>query len=924
MRASELLALIRGKQASPERDAVIIRAALDGSLVPWPWVQVPLDNGRGYFEVSADYVSIGEGADWVRVPLGGAGYQLICEQVGSVLPTSYMVELAWRAAPVKLDPLPFKDLTGMMMTERFAEHHAWIEKQRAGRGGLTPQQLISGHKKDLVVSNKLAEYPGAVCIFGWYKPDGGFIQPTSTRHKEYWYSDYSHGGRLVRPEMVLDGQRELVENVLRDPRRAAVLTGGDRFAAKSQGPDQVLRVTRYQVPDELRKLVGRVASSPAGPTASPAGSPAADGRSLGERAADVCLAELRAGVSEQPPGSNTGPRIREYLAPGVRRDTNKPLNLTEGDWCAAAQCFAATAAARPGDVIPHGYRVSVIELVQDAQASGAWRSAEELRAGRYVLRRGDLVCFRRPSAQTWTGHVVRADAPPDAAGSFWALSANHGSTWARVTYSLKDANLQGAIAYPSTGGAGVQPPAPVVATPAPAGWAWAPARPEPRGNPPNTILSVPGMPRLSDAARRLLLDLCEELGMPVDSLAAVMASESGLRSWVINGVQADNDGRALRGADGKYLLTKANQARVAEGKPPFFAVGLIQLTLGAQLPGFTTNDRLLAVAEWPAERQIQEVVRPYYQRMGSAVRGADPGKVYMLNFLPKFANSPPDTVIGDRASADSFTRAVYVQNAGFDTNGDGKVTVGDVHQAVARQVRASGGARVSVPSATAPAPAPPRAQPATVPASSSSSSSTSAQDRAWFVQSPGARALIRSTSPRPAEQGTAALVMSARRKAVIANTQPTVAAGWGSASDLEAYMTALKNAVDALYILIMGDFQHGSTVWKSQFTNWAHLYYSWHQSHGGWWDRLKDETWQTATSFHMRYLEWRAAAKEQGFNTASLGPEPDPQKAKELEEALKKGGESEWADTAKVALAAATGIGLLFGTGYVISSARRR
>lgn len=926
MRASELLTQIRGMHASPERDARIVRAALDGSLVTWPWCQVPLPDGRGYFEAAADYVSIGEGHDWVRVPLGGPAYQLLADELGAVLPSSYMVELIWRASPVKLKPQPFQDLTAMTSTPRFYEHHGLIEQQRAGRGGVTPQELISGQKKDLVVSNRLVEYPNAVCIFGWYSPDGKFIQTTSTKHKEYWYSDYSHGGRLVRKEMVLDGQRVLVDEVLRDPTRAALLTGGNAFAVQSQGPDQVLRVTRYQIPDQLRQLVGRATTAPSSPSVS---KPAAG--TLGERAADVCAAELRAGVAESPPGSGTSPRIREYFAPGRRRDTEVLLKLTAGDWCAAAQSWAAAQAARPGETVPHGYRVSVLELTFDAQANGAWRPVDELRSGRYQLRRGDLVCFRRPTSESWTGHVARVDVPPDGAGRFVALSANSGNAWARPTYSLSDPNLTGAIAYPTDGApsAAARPPA---STPAPAVasgvWArWAPARPEPRGAPADTILAVPGIERLPDAAKRGLLDLCDELGMPVDSLAAVMASESGFCPWIINGVQRDGEGRGVK-VNGQYVLSKANQDRVKNGRQPFFAVGLIQLTLGAFLPGFDTNERLLAVADWSAEDQVAKVVRPFYKRMGTAVRGADPGKVYMLNFLPKFAGSDPNTVIGDRESSDSFTRAVYAQNAGFDRDQDGKITVADVQEAAARQVRAAKG-RVAVAGARpAPAPSGP-----TVPAHTELAPvEVPTTDRTWFVQSPGARALIRSTSARSPQAGTTALAASVRRRgtptvaAQVDSVIATTATGWGSSDDLKAYMTALKSSVDALYGIVMGNVGTGDLTWKGQFTTWAHLFYSWYQEHiGDWWAR--DETWQTATAFHLRYLEWRKSAKEQGFNTNVLGPEPDPQKAQELEKALKEGGASPWAETVQIALGAGTGLGLLFGLGYLINAAgsvRRR
>src|SRR5690606_25221712 len=47
------------------------------------------------------------------------------------------------------------------------------------------------------------------------------------------------------------------------------------------------------------------------------------GATLGERALAVALREWCAGVREEPPGSNSGPRIREYLAPRSEEHTSE-------------------------------------------------------------------------------------------------------------------------------------------------------------------------------------------------------------------------------------------------------------------------------------------------------------------------------------------------------------------------------------------------------------------------------------------------------------------------------------------------------------------------------------------------------------------------------------------------------------------------
>lgn len=307
------------------------------------------------------------------------------------------------------------------------------------------------------------------------------------------------------------------------------------------------------------------------------------------------------------------------------------------------------------------------------------------------------------------------------------------------------------------------PPAP----PAPAGWErWAGARPEPRGWPENTILAVPGIDRVSPEARRKLLDLCADLDMPVDSIAAVIASESGWKAWNAYGVQKDKDDHPLRGADGTYLLSKANRERVQAGQKPFFAVGLVQLTTGANLPGFETGEQLLQVLEWSAEEQLDRIVRPLYVRHGAVVQGADPGRIYMVNFLPKFAREAPDYVLGDRDSDDGGLRSRFEMNEGFDANGDGKILVQEVTAAARRQCVAAKGRRIGVdgtlyepaagPAAAAP-PAPKKAAPV-APAAPSAAPDTSAR-----ISTP-APATPASPGPAVAPKGsTTAMLLEAVR-----------------------------------------------------------------------------------------------------------------------------------------------------------------
>src|SRR5439155_18545018 len=97
---------------------------------------------------------------------------------------------------VKLEPKPLTEEREAVRT--FVQHNSIIEEQREGKElGL----LVGGHKKDVVISNRLKEKPNRVAIYGWHKLDGKPIQPLYVGHGDF-YADYSHGIRLVKQECV--------------------------------------------------------------------------------------------------------------------------------------------------------------------------------------------------------------------------------------------------------------------------------------------------------------------------------------------------------------------------------------------------------------------------------------------------------------------------------------------------------------------------------------------------------------------------------------------------------------------------------------------------------------------------------------------------------------------------------------------------
>lgn len=179
-----------------------------------------------------------------------------------------------------------------------------------------------------------------------------------------------------------------------------------------------------------------IASEEETPTTEPTMVPWKDARlTYGERMVAWSRAEMLAGVKEVPDGSNTGPRIREYLAPCVRDD--RPLGLTVGAWCAASACAASRAAWMDGDY-KHPYRASGSEMIADAVAAGRWHP----KASGYVPQVGDLAIFKLQNP-VWGRHVCRVVSFTGPA--FVTIGGNEGNAWHVTPRNVTDENFLGWI-----------------------------------------------------------------------------------------------------------------------------------------------------------------------------------------------------------------------------------------------------------------------------------------------------------------------------------------------------------------------------------------------------------------------------------------------------------------------------------------------
>ncbi len=155
---------------------------------------------RATYYLAPDYLSIGNDKDWARINITPYAAQKIADSFHCFLPTRKMVDDIYKAAKVKLEPVPmyaYRDSTPTMW-----QHHLIVEGQRKGRKG-----LIAGIQKDVVISGKITRdaKPDRVAIYGWHKLDGKPIQPLYTGHV-YWWVDYSQGIRLIYRKIKVNGR----------------------------------------------------------------------------------------------------------------------------------------------------------------------------------------------------------------------------------------------------------------------------------------------------------------------------------------------------------------------------------------------------------------------------------------------------------------------------------------------------------------------------------------------------------------------------------------------------------------------------------------------------------------------------------------------------------------------------------------------
>ena len=195
-----------------QRDAHVARWILEGKLDPVDWIPIHVRGGL-FVQVSGDGVKFGG----VRLCCSQVAAQWVADALGALTPTAGITDAIWRAANIRLGPLPLDPNPGGnvrawlreqdRIEAELVEARAWRAAHMAPR--LEPD-LVADVGKDYVLDARLLERPGQCAIYGWRSLAGVPIQSPATGasllHRLSFY-DYSHAVRVVKREAILHGAR---------------------------------------------------------------------------------------------------------------------------------------------------------------------------------------------------------------------------------------------------------------------------------------------------------------------------------------------------------------------------------------------------------------------------------------------------------------------------------------------------------------------------------------------------------------------------------------------------------------------------------------------------------------------------------------------------------------------------------------------
>ena len=169
--------------------------------------------------VLPDYLAVGNDQDFVRMPMGPLAAQRVADSLYCSLPTTFLSDRIDEVSEGRIEIFPFRPVGDRNMKPLCFEDSNNAINALMRAKGLKFGQFVSGLKKDVVLTTRLEnepEYYRHVASYGWFHPDGHPQQPLFIRHGNF-YSDYSHGIRLIYRTIKINGYEHDLRDVLEDP-----------------------------------------------------------------------------------------------------------------------------------------------------------------------------------------------------------------------------------------------------------------------------------------------------------------------------------------------------------------------------------------------------------------------------------------------------------------------------------------------------------------------------------------------------------------------------------------------------------------------------------------------------------------------------------------------------------------------------------
>lgn len=220
----------------PRINQAILEQYEFGNIPNWlrnNWVEISVRDEMtelSYF-VMPDYLCVGDEWDFLRTPMIPQTAQIIADLYGCILPTRAMAYEIWEQADMKLIPEPKGAPydSSQQLPSVLIWHNQRIEAQR----NKVNFSLISGIKKDIVISKELLINTHNVGIYGWIYPNGQIIQGLNCISHSITYYDYSHGVRLINRVGKLNGQDVDLYELLANPTYAHLISDEGEYDASS-------------------------------------------------------------------------------------------------------------------------------------------------------------------------------------------------------------------------------------------------------------------------------------------------------------------------------------------------------------------------------------------------------------------------------------------------------------------------------------------------------------------------------------------------------------------------------------------------------------------------------------------------------------------------------------------------------------------